>query len=253
MEELARSKGTKATVNAIIDENTRQTSNGRYHLDSDCFFTFVRDPLHRLISAYFTVHTMLSIMSKEKKYSQMNIPYKFWNVRSEPERFRTFLRELIKNPNEFTYNHPFQHVISMSGQISNWFGSNLTFIGRQEQLAQHWLLLGKESDCQAISFVNSGGHGKQELPHVMSMKDHTKMIDPELRRILGIAKESDSAGNRTERIVLPQWKVLKEDQSLFNSIVEHYWQDYVCFGYNTSYPDLGLAYTGKLQMPYSSS
>ena len=93
----------------------------------------------------------------------------------------------------------------------------------------------------------------------MQRVDVERMLPTDLREILGLSvnlrtgnNDTNSEGRRkgSKNYDLPQWKAILDDQELFNSIVEHYWQDYVCFGYNTSYPDLGLNYTGNYTMPY---
>lgn len=258
-----------------IDKNTPDATRGHYKVQSDCFFTFVRDPLHRLISAYFTIHANMVHASKNSPHVYQTVAQnaRFWKVKTEPERFRTFVRELQEQTHKFVSLPFLVHAISMSGEASNWFGSGITFIGRQEQFSDHWDLLTNQDEVCRRALAGSSDpvpaadkkeqqqqdHKQQPLNHIMQRVDVERMLPTDLREILGLSvnlrtgnNDTNSEGRRkgSKNYDLPQWKAILDDQELFNSIVEHYWQDYVCFGYNTSYPDLGLKYTGNYTMPY---
>lgn len=261
----------KADIHTRINEDTPDATRGHYKLQSDCFFTFVRDPLHRLISAYFTIHLGMTAAFKDRPRVYKNVAQnaRFWKVKTEPERFRTFVQELQEQTNRFMSLDIIFHAVSMSGQVSNWFGSGLTFIGRQERFSDHWdLLTNQDEVCRRALAGNSDpvaaadkkeqqqqDKKEQPLSHEMNSFNYLHTLLPNFSEILGFRtgnNNTNSEGRRksSKNYDLPQWKAILDDQELFNSIVEHYWQDYVCFGYNTSYPDLGLSYTGNYTMPY---
>jgi len=272
--EFAKSEGKPMTdIHTKINENTPDATRGHYKLQSDCFFTFVRDPLHRLISSYFTIHSCMEYEFKMRPhaYQQVAQNARFWKVKTEPERFRTFVRELQEQTNRFVSLPVIEHAISMSGQVSTWFGSGITFIGRQERFSDHWDLLTNQDEVCRRALAGSSDpvvaadkkeqqqqdHKQQPLTHAMKMVNQG--LSTNLSESLGVSVNLLMGNNNTnsqgrskgsKNYDLPQWKAILGDQELFNSIVEHYWQDYVCFGYTTSYPDLGLKYTGNYTMPY---
>ena len=264
--EFAKSVGEPMTdsFHTNINENTPDATRGHYKLQSDCFFTFVRDPLHRLISAYFTIHLSMTDAFKKRPHVYQTVAQnvRFWKVKTEPERFQTFVQELQEQTNRFMSLDIIYHAMSMSGQVSNWFGSGLTFIGRQERFSDHWDLLTNQDEVCRRALAGSSDpvaaadkkeqqqqdHKQQPLSHEMNNVNFQQSLLTNLSEILGFNSEGRRKGSKNYD--LPQWKAILDDQELFNSIVEHYWQDYVCFGYNTSYPDLGLNYTGNYTMPY---
>jgi len=207
-------------------------------LSADCAFSFVRDPLHRLISAYFTINLM---MKREDAFQSVKQKWIFWKVSSEPERFRTFIHEMMGRTNEFMALQPLQHIVTMSGAMSSWLGTDIPFIGRVEQFSDHWQLLLKTDHCRDLAELRD-----TPLSHAMSMK-YTMENMGDWSTSLGIEKFDPK---KDSKFSLPQYMEISRDQQLFNDIVEHYWQDYICFGYGTNYPELGLKYTGRFVKPY---
>eukprot|EP01084_Bolivina_argentea_P046052 84778_1 len=98
-----------------------------------CGFSFVRDPIKRFISGYYTINAMifgeneLSFMNhtKDKFYK-----YKFIKIFGEPQRFEMFLNELIERPFDFYKTSPFKHISSQTYFLSNFYGSHVHFIGK---------------------------------------------------------------------------------------------------------------------------
>lgn len=231
--------------------NNVKSDDDHMPIHGDCTFAFVRDPLHRLVSAYYTIHAMMLV----DPLSPVNLivnRWKWWNVTTEPERFHSFVNQLKSETNEFLGHHPLQHVITISGQLSLWYGSDIQFIGRTERLSEHWNILSHYDKCQDFVKISNATLATKE----MGMEVLIQIIQDKQRSSMGNVANWLNITNVTKngiignKLELPPYQAIMSDQTLYNDIVEHYWQDYVCFGYNTTHPELGRNYTGRFKMPY---
>ena len=71
---------------------------------ANCIFTYTRDPISRLISAYYTINFWMwkqmmrydeGDYHKAGRFINITQTYKFWNVIGEPNRFMAFVNDLI--------------------------------------------------------------------------------------------------------------------------------------------------------------
>ncbi|ETO10323.1 hypothetical protein RFI_27053 [Reticulomyxa filosa] len=180
-------------------------------------------------------------------YDILQHKYKWWNTYGEPQRFRTWMNETFAYANEFGFYAPQQHHNTLLSFLATYDGSDLGFIGRVEYLEQHFFRLFEYNPLCRIHW---------HIPHNTTMTHVMKMqgawsnnpqswhLDPEYEFWLNLTTW-DIHTHKTHQ--LPAY--LSLTPSLFNQIVEHYWQDYVCFGYQPNYPELGLFYTGKFKKP----
>mmetsp|Transcript_36820 Transcript_36820/g.49306 ORF Transcript_36820/g.49306 Transcript_36820/m.49306 type:complete len:249 (-) Transcript_36820:118-864(-) len=232
-----------------VPTNVQKFQGGdSFKFDGDCTFTFVRDPLLKFMSAYFTINFYIAEMGRQKReswqeqYNAIIKNYAFWNITTEPARFRTFVYDMINSTNEFLSVRPMDHAYTISGNMSPFFGSKIHFIGRVEQLSEHWEILSKLDHCQDAI------RGRETSNHELSFGYlANEFQNHEVTEMLGLTGMDSRTSQKSE---FPQYKELIRDQQLLNDIVEHLWQDYVCFGYEPKYPKLGFEYSGKFQMPY---
>jgi len=212
---------------------------------------FVRDPLFRLVSAYYTINFFLwknkvqwekGHILQSDNFGNVSRMFKFWNTSGEPQRFRAFVDEMINNTSQFVSIHPLEHVMSLTASLAPFYGSDIHFVGRVENYARHWELLSKFDKCKGVVEYNQN----QKIPHDMYLEGtyspfpETWTLDPTYVKWLSLEHWNHSRDSKFE---LPAYKAI--DQQLLNDIVEHYWQDYTCFGYDFDYPALNLRYTGK--------
>ena len=114
---LQRQSGEYKFEQNIIDSNTLVISN--------CSFTFVRDPLQRFVSAYYTVNRLMWDVENHPERVQdhehiatLRHLFKFLSVEGEPERFRAFVDDLsIESLFIFGSRH-LQHMMSQSAILS---------------------------------------------------------------------------------------------------------------------------------------
>ena len=122
-------------------------------IHTDCGFTFVRNPITRFIAGYYTINRKIynlhhslsntSLFAEEK----WNRNWLFLRKFQEPDRFITFVEEMVSNPYHFSLLEPMSHINSMTAKsFSVYFGSDLHFIGKVEYMDSHWNALMEQ--CQ---------------------------------------------------------------------------------------------------------
>eukprot|EP01084_Bolivina_argentea_P165061 286849_1 len=75
---------------SVMSENTRT--------HAQCGFTFVREPVDRFISGYYTVNRLIyghNIDPKKGKYQHEQV-FSWWNVSGEPARITAFVNDLVE-------------------------------------------------------------------------------------------------------------------------------------------------------------
>eukprot|EP01084_Bolivina_argentea_P006479 12296_1 len=234
---LKRQKGDLEFEQTIISSGQLVISN--------CSFTFVRDPLQRFVSAYYTVNRLMwdvenhpEKVEDHKHIANLRHLFKFLSVKGEPERFRAFVDDLSIFESVFIFgSRHLQHIMSQSAilslpnlsQIGNnieWFihpnsgnNENRFFIGKVEQYEKHWKKLMEV--CEDITMYNNNlqlmpSYGARETLN----KTYLKVMS------LDKWKKGD---------VLPAYYAV--DNFTFAKIYNFYYQDYICFGYEPKLPD----------------
>ena len=142
--------------------------------------------------------------------------------KGEPHRFRAFVNDLLTFNYEFIKTEPLSHVFSQIGilTVSN---SDIHFIGKIENMMEHWEELTKF--CKKIKI---DGHPTDAVNAGQGHKRGYGGMDETYLRMMGL--------NTKEAMESKISMALKAiDYQTFNKIIEYYWQDYVCLGYDTSY------------------
>ena len=208
---------------------------------SNCSFTFVRNPLTRFISGYYTVNRLFYDTLYKKINIQEGTPnwesamlikrkFKFLNVIGEPERFRAFVNDLSTFQWVFVsgYRH-LQHIMSQTGILTisnimnlghNISNNNIFFIGKVEEYNKHWNIL--STICDDIQILN-----KDKELKLMPSYGARDYLDKEYLEIMSLVdwKKGD---------ILPAYKAL--DDVTFAQIINYFYQDYVCFNYDMEIP-----------------
>ena len=242
---LKRQPNNNTFEQNIIDSNTLVISN--------CSFTFVRDPLQRFVSAYYTVNRLMwdvenhpERVNDHEHIANLRHIFKFLSVKGEPDRFRAFVDDLSVFESLFIFgSRHLQHMMSQTAILSladlsqigtniEWFtnpesgnNNNRFFIGRVEQYEEHWKKLSTicedivmyESDLQLMPSYGARESLNKTYLKVMSLDDW---------------KKGDT---------LPAYNAI--DDVTFAKIVNFYYQDYVCFGYEPKLPDFDKKKTKK--------
>ena len=211
--------------------------------DIDCAFTFVRHPIDRIISGYYTIIAMLDrqfahkagknqteFIRIEQEYGQMH-PWYAYN-QSAKARFKLFVEEVIESGYEYLIDdHLVLHVLSqIGGSIGNFARWPLHFIGRMEYFEEHWNTLTMEHErCSTVFASNSKTHSHQ-LAHSMKRPGLQNSIESD-----------DVDGDQVKKNELKgkglsaEHFVFIHDKELFAKTVDYFYQDFVCFGYNMSH------------------
>lgn len=208
--------------------------------NTPCAFTFVRDPIKRFISGYYTVNAMIfgemGLKFQDHNLSKWN-GYKFIKVVGEPQRFETFIDEMRENPFKFYANVPLRHTASQTYFLSNFYGSPIHWIGRVENYKNHWLELLNYDKC---------GKWFKDKNHWLK-----KNINPEkiIKGMVHYGWDVPFYSRRQKRIEYGEyiksmsldlmldngWKLQPVyrlmNKRIYDKIVEYFYQDFVCFGY----------------------
>merc|ERR1711879_121101 len=123
---------------------------------TNCGFTFVRNPIERFISGYYTINNMLWREVRDnndrKTFQNHTVEkwdrYKFVRIIGEPQRFEMYLEEMMASPYHFGKTLPFRHTGSQMYFLSSWYGSDIQFFGRVEKMVDHWNEMISMEGCQ---------------------------------------------------------------------------------------------------------
>lgn len=229
-------------------------------IHTKCGWAFIRDPIQRFISAYYTINKKIYREMKHEFHSAPDrIPERFVDrltfltVVGEPQRFEAFMNDLFRYPDWWGIEDPLKHISSQSYFLSNWYGSDITFFGRVEHFGQHWKLLMNQPECHwfrdlyqdhpeidlenyevshALFHYGTMGDGmwrarddrQKEYIEALGMFDMLKKMYGRDRKKYNISEQD---------VLPPAYYFLTE--SMYNQIVNFYHQDFVCFGYKPDF------------------
>eukprot|EP01084_Bolivina_argentea_P197399 338300_1 len=194
----------------------------KIHTDYACAFSIVRDPLTRLISAYYTINLMEyhRYLKNETKVAK----FRFWNIHSEPERFQAFVDDLLENPYEFVRHKKLNHVTSQT-QILSLAPVNFKYILKFKHFKHQLKLLTTTSQfCGETLNVSNIGHRMNSFGgkgHFPMPKKYSEMMD--------FQKYENHS-------LLPAWYGLNYET--WSKITEYYKQDYACFGFKQDFNEI---------------
>ena len=219
-----------------IDYKPKYGDNDIY-IDTNCGYTFVRNPIYRFISGYYTISEMLYQEYDHHSHSLTNLtPYQKWidlgftffRKFKEPDRFTAFVDDMISNPYLFSIMKPFEHIRTQAGTLYNTFGtmSNITFIGKVEFFDTHWDILMNHCEWFKQHYI-----GNESSSHQHAMKGFGAHINNDkshrvYERVMGMR-----SGKYANRSLSPAYYIIAENETLYDILVDYYWQDFICFEY----------------------
>eukprot|EP01084_Bolivina_argentea_P015956 29894_1 len=127
----------------VYNFNTSYTSeNALFHCQ--CGFTFVRDPISRFVSGYYTInkliywfhHHLPRIGKKGANMDKVPRLFSFWNITGEPQRMMEFVNNIYDSSFEFTKITPLEHMMTQSGLLGV-SSADIHYIGRVSDLMEH--------------------------------------------------------------------------------------------------------------------
>ena len=223
--------------------------------DIQCGFTFVRHPIHRFISGYYTMNLMLKgDVNKKLKPEQveaMKEKLKHWEIEDECyydfscfERLHVFIDQLVDDSWQWINHYKdvlsgrvMEHVGSMSGHfLASYDGWNIDYIGKMEYFDEHWSLLSREiSECSKGYLEKYWEEMENyDIANGTSADEAYKDMDQD-----GLAHTMKGYGQAAKhtlnRPLVDAYYALAMDRSLYERLAEYYYQDAVCFQYDTSY------------------
>lgn len=210
-------------------------------IHTKCGFTFVRNPIHRFISGYYTINKALYNRDKMNSFTKnisnrfdrlIDAGFNFIYKLNEPDRLITFVQDMINNPYLFTTINPMDHIRSQVSTLYNtFFGSDIQFIGKVEYFDKHWKLL-----------INHCEWFKQEL------QDNTNFTNITIKHAMnGFGSPNNLKYNMNEyenvmmnekyynKTLSPAYYIITKNETLYNILIDYFWQDFICFDYKPDF------------------
>ena len=212
------------------DFNTTYTSEN-VELHCECGFTFVRDPISRFVSGYYTINKLIYWYHDHLKRLNRSGPnmdavpdsFTFWNITGEPQRMIEFVENIWDYSYEFTKTSPLEHLMTQTGLLAV-SKLNIHYIGDVSQLMEHLEII--KNKC--AEKTNNQKMLNQDLVEKKIMTSFgTKWMD-ELRPWY---TDMLSLDDYVKGDLDPAYMALADNYDLYHKVVEYYRQDYVCFGF----------------------
>ena len=215
-------------------------------INTNCGFTFVRNPITRLISGYYTINrkifgiyktfnnsTQLFINAGWNNQDNLKKGWNFLSINGEPQRFIAFVEEMINNPYKFTHIDPMSHVTSiLSKSFGVFYGSNIQFIGKMEYFNNHWNKL--MNYCPWFNqHINNDKIKRDKNGNIYLKKPLYAMWQYGKSSVRG--EYNNVLGVNISKILPTAYYIIANNKTLYDSLVNYYWQDFICFGYKPDF------------------
>eukprot|EP01083_Nonionella_stella_P107763 312524_1 len=208
-----------------------------YQMRTGCGYTFVRNPITRFIAGYYMINIHIYLQDQKmknvsrfieaiKKHSGSNKTWSFLGKYTEPDRFLTFVDEMISNPYMFSWGGgSMAHISTMTAKAFTVFhNSDLQFIGKVEFMDEHWDILLDRCSWFRKHLVNRT-HRHANANKGQNMRRNA------FRDMLGFTEYAMK--NKTG--LYPAYYMVASNKTLYDLLVHYYWQDFVCFGYEPDF------------------
>lgn len=121
-------------------------------------------------------------MFENHKWSKWSFLSKF----REPDRFQTFVEEMVSNSYDFSLLEPLSHINTMTAKsFSVYFGSDWHFIGKIEYMDSHWDKLMEHCQWFKEHLVSKDmSHAMTQWGNNMAVGDYAEIMDLKRNRTL---------------------------------------------------------------------
>ena len=192
---------------------------------TQCGFTFVREPISRFVSGYYTVNRLIyfhNLPGVSKKRYEHDKLFNWFNVSGEPARFTQFVEDLLEFDYEFVETSPLEHMMTQSGILSI-AQNDIHFVGKLHKMRDHWSRLHAFCDSELLQVYPKREYSRMKNYGVHGIKEH-----PEYAKLMSLEDYEDGD-------LLPAYKVVADSYDLYHKIANYYKQDFVCFGFEMDY------------------
>ena len=168
---------------------------------------------------------MNKLIFHHNKYAKKRYPipdiFTFWNVTGEPHRVLEFIKNLMEFKYEFVVSSPLEHIMTQASILSV-SQVDIHFVGRLKKVKAHLDLL-----------MDHCGHKYLDRPQdvLRRMAGFGTMgldKEPTYAKMMGLDGYRDGD-------LLPAYKAIADSYDAYQSLVEFFKQDFVCFGYEHDY------------------
>ena len=227
-------KSGSSSVAGMMHEyhfNTSYSSeNARFHCQ--CGFTFIRDPISRFVSGYYTINKLIYWYHEHLKREGKTGPnmdavpqtFSFYNITGEPKRMREFIENIHDYSFEFTRTTPLEHMMTQIGVLSIAM-VDIHYIGKSSQLMEHLEII--KNECADRTY-NQWMRDKELEEKKIMTSFGTKWLDPLRPYYTEMLNLTDYEAGDLD----PAYLAIADSYDLYQKIVEFYKQDYVCFGFD---------------------
>ena len=259
-----------------------------------CGFTFVRHPIHRFISAYYTIEAMLHFdlhsptrkeQDKNKTLMVLQNHTTFYDILDDCHHNYSCLHRIAVFVDEFVSNswkwiNPYynilssrlmEHVGSISGHfMASYDGWKIDYVGKVEYYEQHWKalsqdiprcsdgylklywerirrrrlrmdkirrrLLQQQTQMQRPRRVRKDGNVKNNAYYDRdNNKSNNQDQEKKKKAMYWMYHTGQNAKYTLNRTLVDAYYAFALNRELYDKLVDYYYQDFVCFGYNMSY------------------
>ena len=202
---------------------------------NDCGFTFVREPISRFISGYYTVNRLIY---HHNKYAKKRYPipdlFTFWNKTGEPQRILEFINNLLQFRYEFLVSSPLEHIMSQTSILSV-AQLDIHFVGRLSKFKDH---LDRVMDHCADKYMQE--RPDEIMKRMAGFGTNGLDQEPQYTKMMGLQTWNEGD-------VLPAYIAIADNYDAYQSLVEYFKQDMICFGYHHDYNSFRAKVYKKLQ------
>lgn len=215
----------------------------------ECGFTFVRHPIHRFISAYYTLNKMLQFDSKRMaaaEFKAMRESLKHWDMADRCDsnlscfdKLYVFVDQLVDDSWRWINNYEdvlslrvMEHVGSISGHfMAGYDGWNIDYVGKVEQFGKHWDLLSRETPKCSSGYLEK--YWEETEGSLPSSKRRLKVNGD--GAVHGMNQYGQKGHRALNRSLPDAYYALATNRASYDKLVEYYYQDFVCFDYDMSF------------------
>jgi len=240
-------KGSSSSIWSALQRNNHFAEEGDLAASSieqnairgsKCLFTFTRSPISRVLSGYYTINAWIW-RDHNGTFENVDASWDFVRIHGEPERFRTFVDELVSQPHRFTVSQYNDHVMSATTIFQQHLGTEdteLRFLGKVEHFEEDMARLKEicsyfEAEDQMVAHQMRGFGWAAPSSWHNEWEFHLNWIESTgSMPLYNFWKEHGTV----DGLLPPAYFAV--DEATHQKIVDFYIQDIRCFGYEHQIP-----------------